>query len=165
LLRSHQARKKSIERNRNFHIHFGLLYQQIAMSDKIENITLTFSCREKWDQFEVVPGGRLCAGCQHIVRDFRDCSMVELQEALKDGQRVCGRFLKEQMSATFLKAAAVALTVTSVVACETETPKPIAEEDLQFQLSSEEFMGDTLIIDSKFDGFMGLVFTPIDSVR
>jgi hypothetical protein len=81
------------------------------MSDPIRNVTLSFPCREDWDKFEVVPGGRLCGSCKYIVRDFRDCSAAQLKEAMKSGQRVCGRFNPEQLSPAFLKAAAVAMAV------------------------------------------------------
>ena len=113
------------------------------MSNEIRNVTLSFPCREEWEKFEVVPGGRLCTNCQHVVRDFRDCSMTELKEALKSGQRVCGRFRKDQLSPTFLKAAAVALAMTTATACETELPKPANET----QVESIELTGDVEVIE------------------
>lgn len=114
------------------------------MPNEIRNVTLSFPCREEWEKFEVVPGGRLCGSCQHIVRDFRDCSMTELQEAMKSGQRVCGRFRKDQLSPAFLKAAAVALAMTTAMACDNEMPKPANNET---QVESIELTGDVEVIE------------------
>jgi hypothetical protein len=123
------------------------------MEAPIKNISLSFPCREDWDKMEVVPGGRLCKSCVHIVRDFRDCTMSELQEASKSGQRVCGRFRKDQLSPGFLKAAVVALSLTPAVACEPETATPqvpqsseeVMEED---SLDGEIFLGEVISMDS-----------------
>lgn len=64
------------------------------MKDEIRNVTLSFPCGEDWRKFEVVPGGRLCDGCKHIVRDFTHSTMTELKVAMKAGERICGRFRK-----------------------------------------------------------------------
>lgn len=105
------------------------------MSTPIRNITLSFPCREDWEKFEEVPahlaggkGGRLCANCHHIVRDFRDCSMEELEENMKAGYS-CGVFRRSQLSAAFVRAAAAALAVTTVTACDINHIEPAAQEN------------------------------------
>lgn len=109
----------------------------IQMSTEIRNVTLSFPCREDWDKFDVVPGGRLCQSCKFVVRDFRDCTMTELDLALRSGQRVCGRFRKKQLSESFLKAAVVTLGLTVPVACLEQDPVPTSNPD-----QWEELMGD-----------------------
>jgi hypothetical protein len=95
------------------------------MSTPIKNITLKFPCQEKWDQLDVVPGGRLCHSCAHIVKDFRSCSQAQLDSELKTQSHVCGIFNRQQLSATFLKAAAVAIAATSLGACHADAqPAP-----------------------------------------
>jgi hypothetical protein len=145
------------------------------MSDPIRNVTLSFPCREDWDKFEVVPGGRLCGSCKYIVRDFRDCSAAQLKEAMKSGQRVCGRFNAEQLSPAFLKAAAVAMAVIPMAVgtgCEERIPAPANDSQAlvlpvtgrPLPPDSLEFIGDVEVIeDIVVPGFIVEV-SPEDSV-
>ncbi len=125
------------------------------MTDQIRNVALSFPCREDWEKFEVVPGGRFCASCCHVVMDFRDCSMAEIQEAMKGGQRVCGRFRKDQLSPKFLKAAAVVAVMATASACQNEMPKlqvdpsPIDSVELDAdELVNLKTMGIVIEVDS-----------------
>ncbi len=120
------------------------------MSEPIKNVTLKFPCREKWDQLEIVPGGRLCTSCAHVVRDFRDCSKEDLNSALQTQSHVCGIFNRSQLSSTFLKAASIAIAATTISACNTEQPTPVVETVTQ-SLNEIEFEEPT----------MGIVFTPL----
>jgi len=142
-----------------FDHRFDSISKHSPMSTPIKNTTLKFPCQEKWDQLEVVPGGRLCQSCAHIVKDFRDCSQEELNSQLDTQSHVCGIFRKDQLSSAFLKAAAVAVAVTSLGACETEqqpTPEPgtVVFEDLDTQILSEV---DTTV----GDVVMGIVINPL----
>ena len=123
------------------------------MSTPIRNVTLSFPCREEWDKFEIVPGGRHCKNCQHVVRDFRDCSMTELQEAMKRSSHVCGVFRKDQLSPTFAKAAALALAVTSATACQEEIELPASNEVTveSVELSADELVEEFVTTGIVFD--------------
>ena len=132
------------------------------MANEIRNVTLSFPCREEWEKFEVVPGGRLCAGCQHIVKDFRDCSMAELREEMKSGQRVCGRFRKDQLSPTFLKVAAALVAMTAATACENEMPKPANNET---QVESIELTGEVEVIEETVTTLGMVVEVQADTVQ
>ncbi len=143
------------------------------MSDPIRNVSLSFPCREEWDKFEVVPGGRLCGSCKHIVRDFRDCNAQQLQEAMKSGQRVCGRFRADQLSPAFAKAAAAALALSVVTACEKPIPSPANTPHEIINLGSPPVMGQPLPTDSRDLELMGdvefetlgIIITEPDTVR
>lgn len=132
------------------------------MTNEILNVTLAFPCREDWDKFEVVPGGRLCAKCTHIVRDFRDCSIAELQQAMNSGQRICGRFRKDQLSPSFLKAAAVVAVMTSATACESDIPTPAIDQP---KVESIEMMGDLEVIEETVTILGIVVEGEADSVK
>jgi hypothetical protein len=95
------------------HFNYNLLS---IMENQIRNVTLAFPCREDWDKFEMVLGGRLCASCHHIVRDFRDCTMSELRDAMND-RHVCGKFRMDQLTRTFAKAGMAVAAITTFTAC------------------------------------------------
>lgn len=101
---------------------------------EIKNVTLSFPCNENWDSFEKVSGGRLCTNCAHVVRDFRDCSMEELKEAMKSGH-ACGLFRASQLSKAFVRTAAV-VAVTAMTGCQTESvaPEPTVDPSLTVEI-------------------------------
>jgi len=132
------------------------------MTNEIRNVSLSFPCREDWDKFEVVPGGRLCSKCTLIVRDFQDCSMAELQEAMKSGKRICGRFRKDQLSPSFLKAASVLAVMTTATACENDIPKPAIDQP---RVESIELLGDVEVIEETVTTLGIVVEVEADTVK
>jgi hypothetical protein len=131
------------------------------MSQPISNITLEFPCRENWDQMEVVPGGKLCTACACVVKDFRDCSKEDLTHALRTQSHVCGIFNRNQLSQTFLKAAAIALATTTVSACNTEQLTPATQDAVTPSLSVD-LEDPNFGLDSRDTiAMMGLMFTPL----
>ena len=86
------------------------------MSNAISNVQLSFCCKENWNEFKTIDErNRFCASCQHRVTDFSQASASDLASALKEGGRVCGRFHRSQMSATFL---AGLIATTALTACK-----------------------------------------------
>ena len=132
----------------------------------IEEIKLSFECRENWNDFKQVPGGRLCEKCKHIVHDFTNSTPDEVAEAMKKNPgRICGRFRTSQPKSAFLKRAAVVTASVALGACLPDVNSVTPEnnlplnEDLYFMDSVE------LTIDSaEVETFetMGIVFT-VDS--
>jgi len=99
------------------------------MKRAINNVELTFSCPEKWENMSDVGENKYCEQCRHIVLDFTKLSQEELNDAArKCSGRLCGRFRSSQMSSRFLKYAAASAMAASILAgtsCAPEEPLPI----------------------------------------
>lgn len=73
-----------------------------------DQIKLSFACRENWDTFKHVAGGRLCDVCKHIVHDFTNSTPDEVAKVMKDNPgRICGKFRTPQPQSTLIQRAAV----------------------------------------------------------
>jgi hypothetical protein len=97
------------------------------MENEIKNVRLSFACQENWNTMEPVNGGKFCDSCKHVVYDFTNQSDCELKKILSENKRVCGRFKRSQMNASFLKYAAATTIVASGMAinsCMDEEIKP-----------------------------------------
>lgn len=93
------------------------------MENKIQNVSLSFCCKEEWNTFKTVDERRrFCGSCKHNVIDFTKATQKELDHVLKSGARVCGRFTASQMSETFLRYAASAVVVASAISISCEKP-------------------------------------------
>jgi hypothetical protein len=62
-------------------------------------IKIDSPCPAKWENMIPVPGGNYCGECCKVVVDFSEQSNEEIANyfTVNAGQRVCGRFLKEQV--------------------------------------------------------------------
>lgn len=58
-------------------------------------------CEQSWDRMRPVAGGRLCAGCDRLIVDFRPMSLAEIAErhGLSE-QPVCGIYSPRQLGQT-----------------------------------------------------------------
>jgi hypothetical protein len=122
------------------------------MEEKIKNVSLSFCCKKEWNALVTVDERtRFCGSCKHKVIDFTKSSQKELDEAMKESSRVCGRFTRSQMSETFIKyaAASVVLVSSAMVSCETEAVEVKPAEVIEFPAADEEMeilMGDVMIL-------------------
>jgi len=87
------------------------------METRIRNVSLSFCCKKDWNAFQSVDErNRFCSSCEHNVIDFTKSTQAELDNALKAGERVCGRFTAAQLSDKFLKyVASTAMTAASIL--------------------------------------------------
>lgn len=86
------------------------------MESSIKNVTLAFCCQEDWHSFSTIDDRtRFCGSCQHAVMDFTTANQFQFEQAMQNGQPVCGRFKSSQLSETFLKLAAASLIATSSI--------------------------------------------------
>ena len=81
---------------------------------------------------------------------------------MKSGQRVCGRFRKDQLSPTFLKVAAALVAMTAATACENEMPKPANNET---QVESIELTGEVEVIEETVTTLGMVVEVQADTVQ
>lgn len=132
------------------------------MENKIKNVSLSFCCKKDWNTFKTIDERkRFCDSCQHNVVDFTTATQTELDDALKSGERVCGRFTAVQLSDTFRKyAASTVVAAAAILSTSCEKPvnvKPLDPPELAVPeelpaLEEHEFVT------------MGIVFIPRDSV-
>src|SRR5688572_1034259 len=96
----------------------------------MDDIKLSFACRENWNDFKQVPGGRLCEKCKHIVHDFTNATPEEMAEVLKKNPgRICGRFRASQPKSNFMKRAAVVTASVALGACWPDVNPAIHEDN------------------------------------
>jgi hypothetical protein len=119
------------------------------MKPPIKNVSLSFSCPEKWNSLVDVGDNKFCQKCNHIVVDFTKLSQEELDEAVrKNPGRLCGRFKPSQMKQPLVRYAAVTGVATALlmpVSCTEEVvlptniePPPIPVESFEFPADEEE---------------------------
>lgn len=132
------------------------------METEIRNVSLSFCCKKDWNTFQSIDErNRFCSACQHNVVDFTKSTQAELDRALKNGERVCGRFTASQLSDRFLKyiasTAVAAASVLSAGCANTSELKP----SNAVQPSPPEQIETT----EEVEHFtMGVIYTPIDSL-
>ena len=133
------------------------------MENRIQNVNLSFCCKKDWNSFQTVDERRrFCGSCQHNVVDFTKATRMELDDALKSGNRVCGRFTRSQMGDKFLKYAASSVVIAvSVLSTGCERPVDVKPAD------AVESLRPTPPQAPEDDGefvTMGIVMMPIDSL-
>jgi hypothetical protein len=129
---------------------------------KSDNVKLSFECHENWNNFQQVPGGRLCGTCQHIVHDFTNSTPEKVSEALKKNPGgICGRFRVSQPKSNFIKRAAMVTASVALAACAPDIT-PVVEQDIQQMPGDEYAMGydTTLIADTIEYITMGIPIMP-----
>lgn len=93
------------------------------MQDNLKNVSLKFSCKEKWENMAPNAQGRHCTVCNKTVVDFTNKTQTEFDTAVEAaGGKLCGRFSAKQTTTplySFDRAAAAVLTTAglSLLAC------------------------------------------------
>src|SRR5688572_27400339 len=125
------------------------------MKTPIKDVSLSFSCPEKYENMVDVGNNKYCGTCKHLVVDFTKLSQSEFDEAVKNAPgRLCGRFKSSQMSSGFLKYAAASVMSAAFLAptsCASEDPLPGNEQSPEAVEQTTE--------EHEF-GFVGIVFIP-----
>ncbi len=73
--------------------------------DQKLNITIPKPCHEDWNSMTPDQTGRFCGSCTKSVVDFTDKTTTEIQQYFieNQGQKVCGRFMNEQINTFHLQ--------------------------------------------------------------
>ncbi len=73
--------------------------------DQKLNITIPKPCHEDWNSMTPDQTGRFCSSCTKSVVDFTDKTTTEIQQYFieNQGQKVCGRFMNEQINTFHLQ--------------------------------------------------------------
>ena len=65
-------------------------------------ISIPEPCHEKWSEMTPIDIGRFCSSCQKCVIDFTTMSNTQIAGYLKNGNNLCGRFMKTQLQEEYL---------------------------------------------------------------
>lgn len=66
---------------------------------EVNRIALTFQCPVKWNSMQTAEHGKYCAVCKKTVKDFKGCSVTEVQQA--EEAFSCGSFEAVQLHQPF----------------------------------------------------------------
>lgn len=67
------------------------------MQTPIQNIKLSFSCKENWNNMSLCEQGKVCQACNKKVYDFTNKTHDDFKKVmLKNNGKLCGRFRKKQ---------------------------------------------------------------------
>ncbi|RXG16041.1 carboxypeptidase-like protein [Leeuwenhoekiella aestuarii] len=83
-------------------------------------------CHEDWSLMTPASQGRFCASCKKEVVDFTELSRKQIADKVKNGEKICGRYRKDQLETTYFtpenkpfKNLGIAAAFTSLLAlCE-----------------------------------------------
>ncbi|AHJ99697.1 peptidase associated/transthyretin-like domain-containing protein [Hymenobacter swuensis] len=84
-------------------------------------ISLPQPCPASWADMTPASGGRHCAACNKVVVDFTSLTEAETVAALRQPDRVCGRFRQEQINPLASWAPWLAAAVLTLSSCETSS--------------------------------------------
>lgn len=128
------------------------------MKKEITNVRLSFACNEDWNTFKKEnERERLCAKCQHTVKDFTEATQEEFNAAMSDtSKQVCGRFKTSQLHPQMMKYAAAVVLAASLSACTTEVAEPAQVEEIKaiktitmgVPMPSKDWMEEELKLDT-----------------
>lgn len=59
-------------------------------------------CKADWQSMSPQEGGRYCAQCDKVVKDFTQMSDVQVYDFVKQNQHTCGRFNQQQLNRTII---------------------------------------------------------------
>jgi hypothetical protein len=112
---------------------YALQSKHQPMKSPIRNVTLSFSCPEKWESLVDVGDNKYCQKCNHLVVDFTRLTQEEFDDAAKKNPgRLCGRFKPSQMRQPVAKYAAITTLAASVLvlaSCNEEVVLPANAKD------------------------------------
>ena len=102
-------------------------------------------CHEDWSIMTPASQGRFCASCKKEVVDFTELSRKQIADKVKNGEKICGRYRKDQLETTYfipehkpLRNLGIAAAFTSLLAlCEPVQAQKIKASSQQEQQSKE----------------------------
>lgn len=111
------------------------------------NFSLIKSCPQVWDAMPACAGGRKCGACDHVIRDFRGMSGMQIASVFAEAEgKVCGLYdeatLRPKVRRRWLSTERWGVVLAGLVGVL--SPKPVAAQAERMHVSMPDSAGATV---------------------